>query len=97
MAGYLRLGVNIDHVATLRQAQLATTLSLSVFLKDVGRGLLEVAHNTLALVGLAVVSVLLVFTSQAGVREKVESATLGWLHARHESPGVFRSGQRRGF
>jgi hypothetical protein len=31
------------------------------------------------------VSVLLVFTSQDGLREKVEFATLGWLNARHEA------------
>jgi soluble lytic murein transglycosylase-like protein len=59
--------------------------SASLFVKDIGNGLLVVSHNTLALLGLAVVSVLLVFTSQAGVREKVESATLGWLNARHEA------------
>jgi len=59
--------------------------SASLFVKDIGNGLLVVSHNTLALVGLAVVSVLLVFTSQAGLREKLESATLGWLNARHEA------------
>ncbi len=59
--------------------------SASLFVKDIGNGLLVVSHNTLALLGLAVVSVLLVFTSQAGLREKLESATLGWLHARQEA------------
>ena len=59
--------------------------SASLFVKDIGNGLLVVSHNTLALVGLAVVSVLLVFTSQAGLREKLESATLGWLSARQEA------------
>ena len=59
--------------------------SASLFIQDIGNGLLVVSHNTLALVGLAVVSVLLVFTSQAGLREKLESATLGWLSARHEA------------
>ncbi len=57
----------------------------SLFVKDIGNGLLVVSHNTLALLGLAVVSVLLVFSSQAGLREKVESATLGWLSARQEA------------
>ena len=59
--------------------------SASLFVQDIGNGLLVVSHNTLALVGLAVVSVLLVFTSQAGLREKIEFATLGWLNARHEA------------
>ncbi|MFN3304125.1 MAG: transglycosylase SLT domain-containing protein [Roseateles sp.] len=57
----------------------------SLFVRDIGNGLLVVSHNTLALVGLTVVAVLLVFTSQAGLREKVESATLGWLNARQEA------------
>ena len=59
--------------------------SASLFIQDIGNGLLVVSHNTLALVGLAVVSVLLVFTSQAGLREQLESAALGWLNARHEA------------
>lgn len=59
--------------------------SASLFVKDIGNGLLVVSHNTLALVGLTVVAVLLVFMSQAGLREKLESATLGWLSARHEA------------
>lgn len=59
--------------------------SASLFVQDIGNGLLVVSHNTLALVGLAVVSVLLVFSSQAGLREKLESATLGWLNARQEA------------
>jgi hypothetical protein len=59
--------------------------SASLFVKDIGNGLLVVSHNTLALLGLAVVAVLLVFTSQAGLRQQLESATLGWLNARHEA------------
>ena len=51
-----------------------TRQAVSLFVKDIGNGLLVVSHNTLALVGLAVVSVLLVFTSQAGLREKLETA-----------------------
>lgn len=59
--------------------------SASLFVQDIGNGLLVVSHNTLALVGLAVVAALLVFSSQAGLRERLESATLGWLSARHEA------------
>lgn len=59
--------------------------AVSLFVKDIGNGLLVVSHNTLALVGLAVVTVLLVFSSQAGLRERLESATLGWLNARQEA------------
>ncbi len=59
--------------------------SASLFVKDIGNGLLVVSHNTLALLGLAVVSVLLVFSSQAGLRHKLESSALGWLNARQEA------------
>lgn len=62
-----------------------TRESASVFVQDIGNGLLVVSHNTLALLGLTVVSVLLVFTSQPGLRERLESATLGWLSARQEA------------
>ncbi len=68
-------------ITSARQAQAALTL----FVKDIGNGLLVVSHNTLALVGLTVVTVLLVFTSQTGLREKMEFATLGWLNARQEA------------
>jgi hypothetical protein len=70
-----------DLITLARHARDAAAL----FVRDIGNGLLVVSHNTLALVGLAVVAVLLVFTSQAGVREKLESATLGWLSARQEA------------
>ncbi len=59
--------------------------SASLFVQDIGNGLLVVSHNTLALLGLAVVSVLLVFVSQSGLRAQIESATLGWLNARQEA------------
>ncbi|MBY0368821.1 MAG: lytic transglycosylase domain-containing protein [Burkholderiales bacterium] len=62
-----------------------TRASVSVFVRDIGHGLLVTSHNTLALVGLAVVAVLLVFSSQPGLRERVESAALGWLSARQEA------------
>ena len=62
-----------------------TRNAASLFVKDIGNGLLVVSHNTLALLGLAVVAMLLVFTSQAGLRQQLESATLGWLSARHEA------------
>lgn len=57
----------------------------ALFLRDVAQGVLLFSHNTLALVGLAVLAVALVFGSQADLRVRVESAALGWLHARHEA------------
>jgi hypothetical protein len=57
----------------------------SLFVKDIGHGLLVVSHNTLALLGLAVVTGLLMFGSRADLRQDLESHALGWLNARHEA------------
>jgi len=72
-------------IDTLRHAQRATARSLGVFLRDVGHGLLEISHNTLALLGLAVVAVTVFATGQADVRHQVEVKALEWLQGRHEA------------
>jgi hypothetical protein len=59
--------------------------SAGVFLRDVGDGLLEVSHNTLALVGLAVVTASVFVFGQADIRHQFEVSTLGWLQERHEA------------
>ena len=69
-------------IAALRQAQRATATSLSVFVRDVGRGLLEVGHNSLALVGLAAVAVLVFALGRADVRGQLEVVALDWLQTR---------------
>ena len=63
----------------------STGAATSLFIKDIGQGLLVVSHNTLALVGLAVVAVVLMFLSQADLRHRLESQALGWLNARQEA------------
>ena len=68
----------------LRRAGNAGSRSLVIFASDVGRGLLEVSHNTLALVGLAAVAVLVFAAGRADVRHQVEVVTLEWLQVRHE-------------
>ena len=70
-----------DLLSLPRQAQAALVL----FVKDIGQGLLVVSHNTLALVGFAVVAIGLVFASQADLRQQLEGQVLGWLNARHEA------------
>ena len=57
--------------------------SVAVFLRDVGNGLLEVSHNTLALLGLAVVAAVLFAGGRADMRETIEREAFGWLKARH--------------
>jgi soluble lytic murein transglycosylase-like protein len=69
----------------LRQAGSATGRSLSVFTRDVGRGLLEVCHNTLALVGLMALALGLFAGGRADVRQQIEQVALEWLQDRHEA------------
>ena len=59
--------------------------ALNLFFKDIGQGLLVVSHNTLALVGLAVVTVLVMVFSQTELRHRFEHEALGWLSARSEA------------
>ena len=59
--------------------------SCNVFLRDVGNGLLEVSHNGLALLGLAVASAGVFVAGQPDVRHQIELSTLGWLQERHEA------------
>ena len=66
-----------------RQARQGASASTLVFLRDVGHGLLEVSHNTLALVGFLLVGGLLFAGSQADIRHMAETHALGWLQARH--------------
>lgn len=63
----------------------STAAATSLFVKDIGQGLLVVSHNTLALVGLAVVAIALMFLSQADLRHRLESQAFGWLSARQEA------------
>ncbi|MDP2006290.1 MAG: lytic transglycosylase domain-containing protein [Rubrivivax sp.] len=71
-------------IALLRHAPRATARSISVFAGDVGRGLLEISHNTLALVGLAAITVLVLGLGRPEVRHEVEVVALEWLQTRHE-------------
>ncbi|WP_428422553.1 transglycosylase SLT domain-containing protein [Methylibium sp.] len=66
---------------------LAATLGrpVAVFLKDAGHGLLEVCHNSLALVGLVVVALSLFFVGRADLRHSLEQSALGWLQTRQEA------------
>lgn len=68
----------------LRQAQKASSRSLGVFCRDVGHGLLEISHNTLALVGLAAVTLLVFALGRADLRHQAEVLALDWLQTRHE-------------
>ena len=72
-------------IARLRAAAGTCVDSARVFLRDVGAGLLEVSHNSLALVGLCVVGLALFAGGRAEMRHLVERHALDWLLARQEA------------
>jgi len=51
----------------------------------VGQGLLEVSHNTLALLGLIAVGAVLFIGGRPDLRQSVEAQTLDWLQARQDA------------
>src|SRR6218665_428169 len=57
----------------------------TVFLRDVGHGLLEVSHNTFALLGFVVAAIALFAASRAELRHDVENHMLSWLQTRQEA------------
>lgn len=64
----------------------ACAKALGTFARDVGAGMLEVSHNSLAMVGLALVAGLLVFsTARPDLRAGAEQQMLDWLLARQEA------------
>ncbi len=70
------------HAARWRQA---LGRSAGVFIRDVGHGMLEVSHNTLALLGLLLVALLVFLGTRADLRHQIEVQALGWLQARQEA------------
>jgi soluble lytic murein transglycosylase-like protein len=54
-------------------------------LRDVGQGLLEVSHNTLALLGLVAVGAVLFVGGRADLRQSIEAQTLDWLQERQDA------------
>ncbi len=72
-------------IANLRAAGKTCIDSTRVFLRDVGAGLLEVSHNSLALLGLCVVGVVLFAGGREEIRTLAERHALDWLLARQEA------------
>jgi soluble lytic murein transglycosylase-like protein len=71
--------------ARVRSWRTAVVRSGAVFLSDAGHGLLEVGHNSLALLGLLLLGGVLFATSHADVRHALEGQALHWLQARQEA------------
>ncbi len=71
--------------ASIRAVASSGVESTRVFLRDVGAGLLEVSHNSLALLGLVVLGMALFAGGRVDVRNTVEQHALDWLQARQEA------------
>ena len=71
--------------AAVRSVHSAGLQSATVFLRDVGQGLLEVSHNTLALLGLVIAAVLLFAMGHSNLRHEAEVQALSWLQARQDA------------
>ncbi len=75
-------------LSSLQSARQRAAGSTTVFLRDVGHGLLEVSHNTLALFGLLIVAMLAFIASHRDMSQGMEQKALSWLQARHEARTV---------
>ena len=69
-------------IAKLRAATTRCVMSAQVFLRDVGAGLLDISHNSLALLGLCVVAVAMFAGGREEIRLLAEQHALDWLQAR---------------
>jgi soluble lytic murein transglycosylase-like protein len=69
----------------IRARLLAGLASAAMFVADVGRGLLVISHNTLALIGLLLVAAALFVVGQDELRHEAELQFLGWLQARQSA------------
>jgi hypothetical protein len=67
----------------LAQHWLDAKHATQTFVSDVGRGMLVVSHNTLALFGLLTIAAALLAFGREDVRTSVEQWAYGWLHERH--------------
>ncbi len=71
----------------------ACACSIGTFLRDTGRGLIEIGHSTLALVGLTVVASAILVGGRDDLRHAIETHTLGWLQARHGAVAAAPTGK----
>lgn len=72
-------------IAKLRAATSGCALCVRVFLRDVGAGLLDISHNSLALLGLCVVAVAMFAGGRDEIRLLAERHALDWLQSRQEA------------
>jgi Transglycosylase SLT domain len=57
--------------------------ALHVFMRDVGHGMAEIGHNSLAAVGLVVIAATIFTFGNPALRVQIEAQALEWLQTRH--------------
>lgn len=73
----------MDRRTTLKSRWQALRRGTAVVLRDIGNGALELSHNSLALVGLAVLLSMAYVAGNTELRTRTETLALGWLQERH--------------
>jgi len=73
----------MDRRTTLKSRWQALRRGTAVMLRDIGNGALELSHNSLALVGLAVLLSMAYVAGNTELRTRTETLALGWLQERH--------------
>jgi len=77
---------SLKHILSAAQAWRSSFVrSGAVFVRDAGHGMLEVGHNSLALLGLLILGAVLFASGRPDVRHAIEAQTLSWLQARQEA------------
>jgi hypothetical protein len=71
--------------ARARSWRTSVLRSGTVFLRDAGHGMLEVGHNSLALLGLLILGAALFVFGRPDFSQAIEVQTLGWLQARQDA------------
>jgi Transglycosylase SLT domain len=74
-----------QHTAKLWRPLQPFFRALTVVTQDIGHGLLVISHNTLALLGLALVSLAAVFVTQPNLLSSVEHHAFAWLSERQSA------------
>jgi hypothetical protein len=59
--------------------------AFGIFTRDVGHGLLEISHNSLAAIGLTVLAAAIFVGGNPAVLAQAENAALGWLKTRQDA------------
>ena len=70
----------------MKEAVDATLRGLKIFLSDIADGFFEIAHNGLALIGVAIVFAGLALVARPDLRESGENQLAGWLQSRKPVP-----------